>query len=54
MTYEAFKTEYAALVARLLAYSPKQAGAKVYAEKLADLVDAHPEFESRYDAEDAA
>jgi hypothetical protein len=53
MTYEAFKAEYAALLARMLSYSIGQAGSNIYASKMADLVDAYPEYEARYDEETA-
>jgi len=50
MTYEEFAAEYEALVNRLFDYTPDQVGSGDYASKLADLVDAHPAFEARYDA----
>ena len=50
MTYEDFAAEYEALLKRFLAYTPAQVGSGDYASKLADLVDAHPAFEARYDA----
>ena len=53
MTYEAFKTEYNALLVRFMSYSHMQAGHKVYASKLADLVDAYPEYESKLEEETA-
>ena len=50
MTYEEFAAEYKALVTRLFDYTPDQVGSHDYCSKLADLVDAHPAFEARYDA----
>ena len=44
MTFEAFKTEYIDTFKRMMSYSPKQAGARIYAEKMADLEDAYPEW----------
>ena len=50
MTYEQFKEEYENLISRMMGYSPDQAGANIYASKLADLTDKYPDFEKRYDA----
>jgi len=50
MTYEDFAAAYEALLKRFLDYTPAQVGSGDYASKLADLVDAHPAFEARYDA----
>ena len=50
MTYHEFKIEYERLAKTMLSYTHKEAGSKVYAEKLADLVDEYPEFEAIYDA----
>ena len=49
MTYQEFVTEYERLVKISLSYTPRQAGSKIYSEKLADLVEAYPEFEAIYD-----
>lgn len=51
MEYNEFKAEYERLVTRMLSYRIDQAGSNIYASKLADLVEDHPEFEERYDAE---
>jgi hypothetical protein len=51
MTYEAFKTEYEKLLAKFLSYEAKTIGSNEYASKLADLCEAYPEFEERYDNE---
>ena len=50
MTYENFVAEYETLLHRLFDYTPDQVGSHDYCSKLADLVDAHPAFEARYDA----
>jgi hypothetical protein len=44
MSYEEFKKEYESTFKLMMKYSPKQAGAKVYAEKMAELADNYPEF----------
>ena len=51
MTYETFKTQYDVLLAKFMHYTPQQAGSAHYAEKLADLCEAYPEFEKQYDDE---
>jgi hypothetical protein len=50
MTYEDFVVAYETLLHRLFDYTPDQVGSHDYCSKLADLVDAHPAFEARYDA----
>ncbi len=50
MTYEDFAAAYEALIVRLMAYGPNEVGHGIYASKLADLTEAHPEFEAKYDA----
>jgi len=47
MTYETFKAEYTQTFKRMMGYSPDQVGSGHFAEKLADLSDAYPEFEER-------
>jgi hypothetical protein len=50
MTYDEFVKEYERLVKTLLSYESNQIGSNVYSSKLADLVDEHPKYEQRYDA----
>ena len=52
--YDAFSKLYRETLKRLLSYTPEQAGSKVYAERMADLQDANPEFVARIDAETEA
>jgi len=54
MTYETFVKEYESLLNRFLSYTPEQAGSLVYASKLADLADAHPDYMEWYDIEESA
>lgn len=42
--YQEFKAEYERLFKLMMSYSPKQAGSGHYAEKMADLEDAYPEW----------
>jgi hypothetical protein len=51
MTYEAFKAEYTKLFNLSFKYTVNQAGSSYYVEKLAELADAYPEFESRIENE---
>lgn len=51
MTYEEFKAEMQNLLNKGFKYSPDQAGFGIYAEKMADLAEAYPEFEERLDSE---
>jgi hypothetical protein len=44
MSYEEFKTEYVKTFNTMMKYSPKQAGSEIYAAKMADLYDMHPEW----------
>lgn len=44
MTYEEFAALYKATFVKLMSYAPNQVGSAVYAEKMADLADAHPEW----------
>jgi len=52
MTYEEFKAEYARLFHIYSRYAPDQVGFQIYSGKLADLVDAYPEHELRFDIEE--
>lgn len=51
MTYETFKAEYTTLFNLSFKYTLNQIGSKIYMEKLADLADAYPEYESRIEEE---
>ncbi len=51
MTYEAFKAEMQRLLTVACSYKPNEIGSSHYAEKMARLADAYPEFETRLDAE---
>jgi hypothetical protein len=53
MTYDAFKAQYLATFNKMMAYKPTECGSTVYAEKLADLADAYPEFAERAENESA-
>lgn len=44
MTLDEFRTEYTKTFKKFMSYPPHQAGAKVYAEKMADLEEAYPAF----------
>ena len=44
MNFETFKKEYTDTFKRMMSSSPKQAGSRIYAEKMADLEDAYPEW----------
>ena len=51
MSYEEFADEYERLLKIFLSYPPNQVEQRVYLGKLADLCDANPGFEERYDEE---
>ena len=51
MSYNEFKTEYEKLLRGMLKYTIEQVGSGVFASKLADLTEAYPEHEARYDSE---
>ena len=53
MTYDEFKTAYIAAFSRMVSYKPSECGSTVYAEKMADLADAYPEFAERAENEAA-
>lgn len=50
MTYEDFVKKYESLVTEMLNYDIKEAGSLYFAERLADLSDAYPEFMEKYDS----
>jgi len=51
MTYEQFKSEYTKAYANMLKYTLNQVGSKIYAEKMADLADAQPEWAEQVENE---
>ena len=51
MTYNEFKTAYTAAFNRAMSYKPSECGSVVYAEKMANLADAYPEFAERAENE---
>lgn len=51
LTFEAFETLYRATFAKMMSYKLTEVGSDVYAEKLADLADAHPEWAERVETE---
>ena len=53
MTYLEFKAAYSSAFASMTKYRIDEAGSTYYAEKLADLSDAYPEFEVQLEAEGA-
>ena len=44
MTFETFKKEYTDNFKRMMSYTPEQAGARIFAEKMADLEEQYPEW----------
>jgi hypothetical protein len=46
MTYEEFKAAYTSAFNSMAKYKPSEVGSGYFAEKLANLSDAYPEFES--------
>lgn len=51
MTYQEFKKEYTEIFNRMMGYSPDQAGANIFADKMAELADQYPDFEERLEEE---
>jgi len=51
MTYNEFKIAYTAAFNRAMSYKPSECGSVVYAEKMANLADAYPEFAERAENE---
>lgn len=51
MTYDEFKAAYVKTFNTMMSYKPTECGSSVYAEKLADLADAYPEFADRAENE---
>ena len=47
MTYEEFKAAYVEAFTEMQKYTVDQAGSGHFAQKLADLSDAYPDFENR-------
>lgn len=44
MTLDQFRIEYTATFKKFMSYPSHQVGSQVYAEKMADLADAYPDF----------
>lgn len=44
MTFTEFATLYHATFQKMMSYKPTEVGSDIYAEKLAALADAHPEW----------
>ena len=51
MTFEEFANVYRTTFARLMSYKPTEVGSGIYAEKLADLADAYPEWAEQVEEE---
>jgi len=51
MTYEQYAAKMANLITTMLTYDTNQVGSAIYAEKCAELEDAHPGFAARFDEE---
>ena len=51
MDYEQFKIKYRKAFKNMMKYTPEQAGAKIYADELAELAEEHPEFEDALEQE---
>jgi hypothetical protein len=44
ITFEEFKAQYIATFHRMMEYSPNAVGSIIYAEKMGELYDAHPDW----------
>lgn len=54
MTYEEFKAQFTkAFTDATVTYAPGQIGSRIAIERMAELADAHPEYEERIFAEAA-
>ena len=51
MTYDEFAKQYQSLFNHMMKYSPNTVGGRMFADKMADLADAHPEHMARLGAE---
>jgi hypothetical protein len=51
-TYEDFAKEYLRNFRDMMKYTPDQAGSRIFAEKMADMADAHPDWVERIEAEE--
>jgi len=49
MTYKEFVIAYESLLKTFLSYTAAQVGSGVYASKLSDLEEAHPQHSTRYE-----
>lgn len=52
MSYAEFKSEYIKTFKAMMCYSPDQSGAGIFAEKMADLEEAHPEWAAKVELEE--
>jgi len=52
LTFEAFGKLYLETFKRMMSYSLEQVGSSIYAEKLAELADAYPEWAERVESEE--
>jgi hypothetical protein len=52
LTFEAFEKLYRETFKRMMSYSLKEVGSAIYAEKLAELSDAYPEWAERVESEE--
>ena len=52
MDYETFKTEYTKAFYSCMKYKPSEVGSSLYADKMADLADAYPEFLEKLESEE--
>jgi len=47
LTYREFRDEMSRLLKASFEYTPEQAGFSIYGDKMADLAEAHPDFDDR-------
>ena len=53
LTYEEFKSAYIRAFKSMMSYKPTEVGSGHFAEKMADLADAYPEYAEKVKAEAA-
>jgi hypothetical protein len=51
ITYDEWKERYEGAIKESMKYAPNMAGSVIWNSRLADLMDAYPEHEARWDAE---
>lgn len=54
MTFEQFAAEYREAFRLMMSYTSQQVGSQVYAEKMAALADAHPEWAEQVENDTAS